>query len=89
MESGQAVPVLVAALAEEYREAATRYAGSAVELDRLMTAADRGEGRHEEADDYRHYTYLENTEHALAAAMRLLAALGYRIEAADEEDSDA
>lgn len=86
--SEQAVPVLVAQLYEDYCVATYQQIEAQIKLTRLCEAAERGDIRHEEADDFRHHTYLEQVDQAYDAASRLLNALGYQIYPADEEDSD-
>jgi len=88
MESGQAVPVLVAKLYEDYCVASYRQIEAQIELTRLCEAAERGDIRHEKADEFRHHTYLEQVDQAYDAAFRLLNALGYPISPEGEEDSD-
>ena len=81
--------MLVAKLYEDYCVAANRQIEAQIELTRLCEAAERGDIRHEDADDFRHYTYLEQVDQAYDAAFRLLAALGYQIYPAGEEGGDA
>lgn len=69
-----------AELAQQYRTAALKQVDAEIEMRRLSEAAERGDEPWQKVDDFRHYRYLEDTEQALAAAMQLLAALGYRVE---------
>ena len=84
----QAVPVMIAQLYEDYCVASYRQIEAQIKLTRLCEAAERGDIRHEEADDFRHHTYLDQVDQAYDAAFRLLNALGYEISPADEDDDE-